>query len=154
MATPSSAIMEMGSHPLLQLSHRWNEEVLCLASVFSRIPQYLPKILLHARDLLPGMRRPMGDIMGTVKTLCLYFLFNFKRLLHGYVVLRHTYTSVYCVHCTSSCSLLFSPSSSSSSYSDLLLLMIYFQKSWYFVLKVHIKIRKGSRLGNIPGSIN
>lgn len=159
LATPSSDIMEVGGHPSRQFSHRWNKEGSCLASVFSSILLYPPKILLHARDIFSaGVRRsmgdfffPVGDFMSTTKTMCLYFLLNFKRLIFGQVVLRHTYVSIYYVHCTTSYSLPFSLFPLPLP-PNLLLLMINFPKSWYYALKIDIKIRKGSRFSNIPGS--
>ena len=87
--------------------------------------------------------------MDTAKTACLYFLFNHKRL--PFVVLKSTYVLICCLPSITSPPIPLLPFSSSSSVSSssLFLLMMDLQNSWYYMLKIPLKIR----YRKVPGSV-
>ena len=97
------------------------------------------------------MRRSLGEFMDTAKTACLYFLLNHKRLPYVQVVLNSTYALICCLPSITSPPIPLLPFSSSSSVSSssLFLLMMDFQNSWYYMLKIPLKIRYRKVLGSV-----
>lgn len=97
------------------------------------------------------MRRSLGEFTDTAKTACLYFLFNHKRLPYVQVVLKSTYVPICCLPSITSPPIPLLPFSSSSSAasSSLFLLMMDFQNSWNYILKIPMKIR----YRKVPGSV-
>ena len=96
-------------------------------------------------------RRSLGEFTDTAKTACLYFLFNHKRLPYVQVVLKSTYVPICCLPSITSPPIPLLPFSSSSSAasSSLFLLMMDFQNSWNYILKIPMKIR----YRKVPGSV-
>lgn len=97
------------------------------------------------------MRRSLGEFTDTAKTACLYFLFNHKRLPYVQVVLKSMYVPICCLPSITSPPIPLLPFSSSSSAasSSLFLLMMDFQNSWNYILKIPMKIR----YRKVPGSV-
>lgn len=116
-----------------------------------------PKTLLSERALVfrlffpARMRRSLGEFTDTAKTACLYFLFSHKRLPYVQVVLKSTYVPICCLSSITSPPIPLLPFSSSSSAasSSLFLLMMDFQNSRYYMLKIPMKIR----YRKVPGSV-
>ena len=156
--------MVVGRHTSVSPSAEWDWEPRTWGGCVSglSILQASPTIPLKSSSLkqhwcsdfffFPArIRRSLGEFMDTAKTACLYFLFNHRRLPYVQEILKSMYVPICCLSSITSPPIPLLPFSSSSSAasSGLFLLMMNFQNSWYYMLKIPMKIR----YRKVPGSV-